>query len=99
MRLLKKKMGLTVVWETENAQVPPCEVGLMFNEILRGSLIAFVIWALSVFCLYNRLVPTYYFAAVLGAWFLYSAYRLFALTARRSATPAWIAQEKDAIDY
>jgi len=71
----------------------------MFNEILRGSLIAFVIWASSVFCLYKRLVPTYYFAAVLGVWLLYSVYRLFALVARRSATPAWIAQDKDGVAY
>lgn len=71
----------------------------MINEILRGSLIAFVIWALSVFSLYKRLVPTYFFAAVLGAWFLYSAYRLLALIARRSATPGPDRLDKDAVAY
>lgn len=71
----------------------------MINEILRGSLIAFVIWALSVFSLYRRLVPTYFFAAVLGAWLLYSAYRLFALIARRSATPPADRQDNDAVAY
>jgi len=56
----------------------------MFNEVLRGSLVAFVVWALSVFCLYLRLVPTYYFAAILGAWMLYSLYRVSVLFAKRS---------------
>jgi len=58
----------------------------MFNEVLRGSLVAFVVWALSVFCLYLRLVPTYYFAAVLGGWMLYSLYRVLVLFAKWSVT-------------
>ena len=70
----------------------------MINEILRGSLIALVIWALSVFSLYRRLVPTYFFAAVLGTWFLYSACRLLALIARR-ATPSPDRLDKDAVAY
>jgi len=38
----------------------------MFDGVLWGSLVAFGIWALSVFCLSLRQVPTYYFAAILG---------------------------------
>jgi hypothetical protein len=56
----------------------------MFNEGLRGSIVAFIVLAFSVFCLYLKLVPTYYFAAVLAGWILYSLYRLLALFAKRS---------------
>jgi len=38
----------------------------MFDGVLWGSLVAFGIWALSVFCLSLKQVPTYYFAAILG---------------------------------
>ena len=56
----------------------------MFNDVLRGSRVAFIVWALSLFCLYVRLVPPYYFAAVLAAWTLYALYRVFALFVKRS---------------
>lgn len=49
----------------------------MFNDVLRGSRVAFIV-GVSLFCLYVKLVPAYYFAAVLAAWTLYSLYRVFA---------------------
>jgi len=58
----------------------------MVNEILLGSWPALTICGLSIFCLYVRLVPTYYFAAALVLWLLYSAYRLFGLLTSRSRT-------------
>jgi len=59
----------------------------MLNETLRGSLVAFMTWALSIFCLYKRLIPTYYFAIVLGMWLIYATHRLFRLLVNRYATP------------
>jgi len=58
----------------------------MLNEILLGSWPALTICGLSIFCLYTRLVPTYYFAAALVLWLLYSGYRLFGLLTSRSRT-------------
>jgi len=71
----------------------------MFNEVLRGSLAAFVICVLSVFSLYAKLIPPYYFAAVLAAWSLYSAHRLFGLVGRRFAATHTHRPDKDAIGY
>ena len=58
----------------------------MFKEMLRGSVFAFTVWTLSIFCLYRRLVPAYYFAAILGGWTLYSLYRLLKLFVKGSVT-------------
>lgn len=55
----------------------------MFEDVLRGSGVAFIVWALSRFWLYVGLVPPYYFAAVLAAWTLYSLYRVFAVFVKR----------------
>lgn len=55
----------------------------MLNQVIRGSYVAFAILALSIFCLFQRLIPTYYFAAALGLWILYSAFRFAVLVAKR----------------
>ena len=60
----------------------------MFDEFIRGVLVASIILFLSIFCLYTRLVPGYYFAAVLLVWLLYSAYRLFLLFVNRKGSGA-----------
>ena len=57
----------------------------MLDEILRGSYFALILCGLSLFCLFSKLVPTYYFAAILAAWVLYSLYRVFALFVKRSS--------------
>jgi hypothetical protein len=71
----------------------------MFNEIVRGSVVAFVLWALSLIGLYARLVPTYYFATALGAWMLYALYRVFLLFSKRSATSSPDHSRRDALAY
>ena len=55
----------------------------MATEVLKGSLVAFAIVALSILCLFDMSVPQYCFAAVLAAWMLYSVYRICKLLAKR----------------
>jgi hypothetical protein len=71
----------------------------MFNDVLRGSRVAFIVWALSLFCLYVRLVPPYYFAAVLAAWTLYSLCRVSALFVKRSVTSSTDHSRRNALAY
>jgi len=71
----------------------------LLNDVLRGSLVAFVVWALSLLCLYLRLVPTYYFAAILAGWMLYALYRVFAHFARRSAATSGDNPRREALGY
>jgi hypothetical protein len=51
------------------------------------------LFLLSLFSLFERIVPTYYFAAALIVWALLSAYKLIALRARASS------DEKDHFAY
>jgi hypothetical protein len=71
----------------------------MVNEILRGSRVALIIWALSIVCLYERLIPTYYFAGALGVWLTYSLYKLFGGLSDRSGTLETRRSDKDATAY
>lgn len=69
----------------------------MFNDVLRGSLVGFIVCALSLLCLYR--VPAYYFAAVLAGWMLYSLYRVVALLAKRSVTSSTDHSRRNALAY
>jgi hypothetical protein len=71
----------------------------VLNELLRGSRVAFIVAALSLFCLYVRLVPPYYFAAVLAAWTPYSLYRVYALFVKRSVTAPTDHSRRNALAY
>ena len=57
----------------------------MSKEFLRGSLVAFALLLLSLFSLFARIIPTYYFAAMLLAWTLLAAYKLIAFRTRASS--------------
>jgi hypothetical protein len=70
----------------------------MINEVIRGSFVAFIVWALSLVCLYIRLLPTYYFAAVLAVWMMYALYRVALLFTKR-VTPMEIHSRRDALAY
>lgn len=52
---------------------------MVLDEVLRASKVAFIICSLSIVCLLVKLIPAYYFLGVLGAWTIYSAYRLLGL--------------------
>jgi hypothetical protein len=71
----------------------------MPDEILRGSYFGLIVCGLSLFCLFSRLVPTYYFAVILAGWVLYSLYRVFALFVKQSRALPGGRSRRDALAY
>ena len=55
----------------------------MATEVLKGSLVAFAIVALTIVSLFDRSIPGYCFVAVWAAWMLYSLYRICRLLAKK----------------
>jgi hypothetical protein len=65
----------------------------VLTEVLRGSLVAFAILVLLVFCAFAGLLPAYFFGVALVIWIAYSSYRLFRLIFG-SRTILWTEQSK-----
>jgi hypothetical protein len=72
---------------------------MVIGEALRASKIAFIICGLSIICLWLKFIPTYYFAAALGAWMLYSLYKSIILI-KKQRIPASVGEKnKEGLSY